>query len=417
MRKKKFVICVGLCILVTNSSAEISTQSEKLDQVRSDIDAVKKKMQQIMLQKNTLNDQLAEIENRYGETAALLRDLKKKVEQKREKLIGIRQDIQNHQDQIAVHGKELSAHIRAAYAMGRQEKLKLILNQQNPALSSRMMVYHGYLNRIRLKKLSEIEESVKRLEQLNQQQQQEAELLERDLEQNKLKQAALDKFRSQRNELLEQLANDFSSNEQQLSHLIESETKLKDLIDSLRNNPDSLASESGQTEEFPESRDSSAGMTEDSPNTGELSTKEELSRANADFSKLKGKLPWPIKGKIAPKVGSAQLEAIRDGVLIDAGEGTEIHAVTAGKVVYSEWLRGYGLIMIIDHGKGYMTLYAFNQSLYKRVGDWVQAGDAIASVGQSGGRSRPGLYFGIRKNGKPVDPLEWCSKPSRDQIG
>lgn len=415
--RKKIVLCLCLCILISDSGAESFEQNEKLDQVRSNIDAVKKKMQQIMLQQNTLNDQLAEIEYRYGESAALLRDLRNKVDRKREKLNGLRQDIQNHRAQIARHGKELSVHIRAAYAMGQQEKLKLILNQQDPVLSSRMMVYQGYFNRSRLKKMAEIEGAIKQLERLNKQQQTDARLLERDLDQKKLEQAALDKLRLERSELLEQLANDFSSHEHQLTQLEESETKLKNLIDALQDREDSLASESVQAENLPESTDESTVMTEDESNNGEFFKNDELSEANADFYLLKGKLPWPIKGKLAADAGNERLEAIRDGVLIEADEGTEIHAVTNGKVVYSEWLRGYGLLMIIDHGKGYMTLYAFNQSLYKRVGDLVQAGEVIASVGQSGGRSRSGLYFGIRKDGKPADPLEWCSKSSRDQMG
>jgi septal ring factor EnvC (AmiA/AmiB activator) len=130
----------------------------------------------------------------------------------------------------------------------------------------------------------------------------------------------------------------------------------------------------------------------------------------ADFSTLKGSLPWPVRGRLAQKFGSPRTEGVWDGVLIDAPEGMEIKAVTQGKVVYAEWMRGYGLLIIVDHGHGYMTLYAFNQSLYKKMGDTVEAGDVIASVGQSGGRSQSGLYFGIRKKGVPIDPLEWCRR-------
>jgi Membrane-bound metallopeptidase len=99
-----------------------------------------------------------------------------------------------------------------------------------------------------------------------------------------------------------------------------------------------------------------------------------------------------------------------DGVLIKAKSGTPIHAVTRGRVVYADWLRGYGLLTIIEHGQGYMTLYAFNESLYKSVGDWIEAGTVIATVGQSGGQTVTGLYFGIRKKGKPVNPERWCRK-------
>lgn len=128
------------------------------------------------------------------------------------------------------------------------------------------------------------------------------------------------------------------------------------------------------------------------------------------FASLKGKLPWPVKGTLIKKFGDRRSESRWDGVLIEAKEGSEVRAVTRGRVVYADWLRGYGLLTIIKHDKGYMTLYAFNQSLYKAKGDWVEAGTVISTVGLSGGRSKAGLYFGVRKKGKPVNPVKWCRK-------
>jgi septal ring factor EnvC (AmiA/AmiB activator) len=127
-----------------------------------------------------------------------------------------------------------------------------------------------------------------------------------------------------------------------------------------------------------------------------------------DFAKLKGQLPFPVAGELMQKFGSAREEGKLDGVIIAAPEGTEIHSITDGKVIYADWMRGYGLLIIVDHGKGFISLYAFNQSLYKKIGDVVNSGDVIASVGLSGGHDRASLYFGIRKKGKPMDPVEWC---------
>jgi septal ring factor EnvC (AmiA/AmiB activator) len=107
------------------------------------------------------------------------------------------------------------------------------------------------------------------------------------------------------------------------------------------------------------------------------------------------------------RFGSPRSETRWDGVLISAQEGTDIRAVSSGRVVFADWLRGYGLLIIIDHGNGYMTLYAFNQSLYKKVGEAVNMGTVIAAVGKSDGREESGLYFGIRNQGKPIDPLHW----------
>lgn len=417
--KKKIIFCVLLSAFLNEVGAEVSDKSKKLSEVQSDIEATRQAMQRIRQQKSTLSTQLAEIEKLYGKTAALLKTLQGQVELKRQNLGKIQQKMQVFQNEVSKQNKELASQIRAAHAMGQQEKLKLLLNQQDPALSSRIMVYYDYLNMARAKKLASIGESMQQLEQLGKQEQEEAELLEKNLEQKKLEQMAVDSVREQRAQLLAQLSNEFSSNEQQIGRLKESESKLKDLIASLQQSTDDVASEADQEKELPkakedapEAKDELSKAKEDVSEVKDNSAaiKNDFSGLKGDFSSLKGQLPWPIKGRVANKFGSARAEGTWDGVLIDAKEGAEIRAVTRGKVVYADWLRGYGLLTIIDHGKGYMTLYAFNQSLYKKIDERVEAGDVIASVGQSDGRSQPGLYFEIRKKGRPIDPLEWCRK-------
>ncbi len=405
--RKTLVFCFLLCAFVQESNAEVS--GEELNEIQAGIiKAAGQSMPPTRLQKNTLNAQLGEVEKLYGKTVALLRTLQDQVEQKRRNLSKIRQEVAKSQDEIAQQNKELAGQMKAAYAMGQKEKLKLLRNQQDPALSSRMLVYYDYLNKARLAKLAGISESIKHLDQLSKQQQQETELLEKDLEQRKAEQIAVNSVRKRRADLLAQLKSGFSSNEQQVIHLKESENKLKNLVSSLQKSTNDFTFEAAQTKKQPMATEVSSEPGKDLPGSGD-----DFSKLQGDFSALKGQLPWPVKGRLTNKFGSARAEStesIWDGVLIDASEGTEIHAITSGKVAFSDWLRGYGLLVIIDHGKGYMTLYAFNQSLYRQVGDWVNVGEVIASVGQSGGRSRSGLYFGIRNNGKPVDPQEWCRK-------
>jgi len=406
--RNKLVFCFLLSAFVHEGRAEISEKNEELTEVQSGIKAADQNMQRIQLQKNTLNTQLGEVEKLYGRTAALLKTLQGQVEQKRQNLNKIQQEKQCLQDEVAKQNKELAGQIKAAYAMGQKEQLKLLLNQQDPALSSRMLVYYDYLNKARLTKLAGISESMQHLERLGKQQQHETELLEKNLEQKKSEQIAVDGVRKRRSELLTQLKSDFSSNEQQIIHLKESENKLKNLVSSLQRSTNDLTFEVEQTKKLHKAAEVPSEPAKDLPDA-----KDDFSKLEGDFSSLKGQLPWPVKGRLTNKFGSARAEStesIWDGVLIDASEGTEIRAITSGKVVYSDWLRGYGLLIIIDHGKGYMTLYAFNQSVYRQVGEWVDAGEVVASVGQSGGRSHPGLYFGIRNKGKPVDPLEWCRK-------
>ncbi|MDP3056425.1 MAG: peptidoglycan DD-metalloendopeptidase family protein [Methylobacter sp.] len=405
MRKRR-VLGFLLGAFIHQGHAETSIKGEELTKVQSGLEAANQNMQRLQLQKNALNAQLSEVETLYGKTAALLKKLQGQVEQKRQNLTKIRQEMASLQAEMAKQNKEIAGQIKSAYVMGQKEKLKLLLNQQDPALSSRMLVYYDYLNKARLEKLTSIAEAMRHLERLDRQQQQESELLEKSLEQKQAEQMAADDVRKRRAKLLVQLKSDFSSNEQQIIRLKESENKLKNLVSSLQRSTSDLSFEVEQARKLHKAVDDSPKAAAVLPDAGN-----EFSKPQGKFSSLKGQLSWPVKGRLGNKFGSARMESgggVWDGVLIEADEGTEIRAVSRGKVVYSDWLRGYGLLTIVDHGESYMSLYAFNQSLYRQVGEWVDVGEVIASVGQSGGRSQSGLYFGIRFKGKSVDPLEWC---------
>ncbi|MCX7097897.1 MAG: peptidoglycan DD-metalloendopeptidase family protein [Methylococcales bacterium] len=386
----KLLFCLLLALSAVASAEDAQTNAE-LSQVESGIDTVKQDLQRLTQEREALQDQLAGIEKHYGETAARLRTLHLQIQQKRDSLDNIRLDMQAYQNDIDKLEKELATQVKAAYAMGQQEKLKLLLNQKDPALSSRMMVYFNYINQERLAKLKSIEKVIKLLGELDKKKQFETRELEHDVEETKREQANLDAHRKSRSQLLAKLNNEFSSGELQLNQLQENQNRLKSLMESLPITEEELAVDPGQATELPTSPVNPAV-------------------ASSDFSALKGKLPWPINGRIAHNFGSPRAEGVWDGVLIDAKEGLEIQAVTEGKVAYAGELRGYGLLTIIDHGQGYMTLYAYNQSLYKQKGETVEAGEIIASVGLSGGQKQAGLYFGIRKQGIPIDPLEWCQK-------
>jgi len=267
--------------------------------------------------------------------------------------------------------------VKIAYGMGQHEKIKLMLSQEDPSVSGRMMVYHDYLNKARLKKITIIKQGLQQLRDLELENIRETEVLQAKLEQVKKKKSALLKTKAERKALVAKIKKRFSRKKQKLSQYKASEKKLKGIISSLQSSTNNFSYEKGSSKRF---------------------------------SLLKGKLPWPLQGKVKNKFGAQRSDTRWDGVLISAKEGAEVRVVAKGRVVFADWLRGYGLLTIIDHGDGYMTLYAFSQSLYKKVGERVKAGDVIAVAGQSGGRSEIGLYFGIRKKGKPVDPIKWCQR-------
>jgi septal ring factor EnvC (AmiA/AmiB activator) len=388
MRKKLFLFLV-LVARVTYGYTEELQSGNDLSLVESNIDTVKHSIAQLSEQKNSMQSLLSEIDKNYGQRAAILKKLQVTIEQKRQSLDTIHRDMDVHRSEIVSLNNELANQVRLAYALGQKEKLKLLLNQQDSVKSGRMMVYFKFFNQNRLKKLQDLEAAVKDLDQLDKERQVETEVLQQDLERKQAEQTSLNDARKQRNELLTRIDSDFISNEQRLAQLQESESRLRGLMTSLSDTEKALSVNTEQDKE--------------------LSTSlANVSKTNTDFLSLKGKLPWPVVGKLSHKFGSARTEVAWDGVLIDAKEGLEVQAVTRGKVVFAEWFRSFGLMIIIDHGQGYLTLYGYNQSLYKKTGDAVEAGDVIASVGQSGGRNKAGLYFGIRNKGLPIDPLEWC---------
>ncbi|PKM11838.1 MAG: peptidase M23 [Gammaproteobacteria bacterium HGW-Gammaproteobacteria-3] len=375
----------GVAVSALPVYADNTDKSKELAQIRTQISSVTDDIVRIEQEQNALQAQLAGIEKHYGKTAAALNALRGQITLTQDKLQRLRRESEQLQKAIKAEHKSLASLVKAAHAMGRNDKLKLMLNQQDPVLSSRMMVYYDYLNHDRLAKIIHIGQGLARIDELEQERQQEAGELQQEQVLLQKEQAALADSRTQRQVLLARLSEEQASNKLRLARLQAGERRLQELIKTLQQ---------GQSDE---------AFTP--PDSGK------------PFAHSRGQLPWPVKGLLARKFGSPRLESRWDGVLIDAGEGAEIRAIAKGTVVFADWFRGYGLLAIIDHGQGFMTLYAFNQSLYASVGNTVAPGDVIATVGKSGGRSRAGLYFGIRRNGKPVDPVKWCRKIDRDRVG
>ena len=417
MQIQKKIGCVCLLLSVAaNSDAEILTSRDMIVTVDK------------VAQTKLLNSQLAEFDKLYGSTAALLRNLETQISHQKQNLEKIHVEIKALNVDLLKQNDELSGQIKTMYAMGNKERLKLLLNQETPTLSSRMLAYYDYLSARRVNQLNNVTQALHRLEELKLQNEKGTSELDRNLAQRKSEQVAVDSLRKKRSELLSQVSPDILSNEQQLNRLKDSESELKNLLNSLQNSSSDLNDEiikaRAQRKERLEAEDAAfvAPKMVDEDTTPEVSIKKEENSGESvklsgvtnfpalqnDFTALKGDLPWPVKGELIQKFGSAREEGKLDGVLIAAPEGTEIQSITDGKIVYADWMRGYGLLIIVDHGKGYISLYAFNQSLYKKIGDVVNAGDVIASVGLSGGHNQASLYFGIRKKGKAVDPMEWC---------
>ena len=395
----------GLVLIITGSShAEMSVDKSAL-----------------------LNNQLAELDKLYGNTSALLKNLENQTAKQKQNLAKIHTEVQALTLEISKQNDELAGQVKTMYAMGNKERIKLLLNQQDPILMSRMMAYYDYLNARRVNQLTSVSETLRRLEHLKKQNEAETAQLEQNLTQKRLEQNSVESIKKQRAQLLKQATPDFLSNEQQINRLKDSETALKNLLSTVQTSNSDLNAEIEKARALRKKRlEAEEDVVISAPKLNDeepaittihkakeiplkaLASSDNFPMLEDDFAKLKGQLPFPVAGELMQKFGSAREEGKLDGVIIAAPEGTEIHSITDGKVIYADWMRGYGLLIIVDHGKGYISLYAFNQSLYKKIGDVVNSGDVIASVGLSGGHDRASLYFGIRKKGKAVDPVEWC---------
>ena len=363
-----------LLLFSQGSAANMAEKSQQLLAVQSSIRVLDRRVNEISVEKQDLIDRLAMLEKSMGNSAARLKQLKKQVSQSEQARLQLGIEIQSLLGLLVVQREHLQEQINAAYILGKRSRLKLILNQEDPARTSRMMVYYGYLNQARVERLQAVKVSLEKLKALQILEKAHLEEFQSLVVEQTQERERLEKNLSQRQHLLKFLVMDEHEKLQALVLLKVDEKRLQQLFSEIQESMDDFPYELNIAQEFSEQR---------------------------------GRLGWPVSGPVIKTFGARRSASRWDGIVISAEEGVEVKSVSRGRVVFSDWLRGYGLMVIVDHGKDFMTLYAFNQSLYKEVGDWVDVGDVIATVGKSGGRNTAGLYFGIRDQGKSLNPEHW----------
>ncbi|MET0029306.1 MAG: peptidoglycan DD-metalloendopeptidase family protein [Candidatus Thiodiazotropha sp.] len=376
-----------LCLLfaglvaVQSLSAETSEADtqQKLEQVKSRIQSLQDRLRSTEGERETQSRALQETETQIGAMARRIRATEQSlVRQKRRlgELEGERADARLRLDQ---HRSTLERQIRAGYAMGRQEKMKILLNQEDPAVVSRVMVYYDYFNSARVEQMEQIRKNLQQLNAIERTIAQEEQRLQQLLAKNHAQISQLEAAQQGRKEIIASLNSRMQSEGQELESLKTDEKQLQTLLTDIQQ----------ALVDIPLSSD-----------------------AHVPFSTRKGKLPWPSRGRLVASYGSyREVGKLKwDGVMIAAPEGQEVRAIHHGRVAFADWLRGFGLLLIIDHGDGFMSLYGHNQSLFKETGEWVEPGEVVAQVGNSGGRATSGIYFGIRHNGQPVNPSLWCQR-------
>lgn len=388
-RGRRLILVLSLA-LGTAWAAEVPSQDpahhqQKLEQLRQRIGEVQARIRSAQGEQGEHNRQLQESEQRIGRLARRLRVLAGRLQRQEARLEELHRLQAQQQQSLDGEREALRQQVRAAYAMGRQEQLKILLNQQDPALVSRMLAYYDYLNRERLQRMQRIQEELDALSRTRIEIDREREQLLSLQQERNTEKLALEQEQAGRREVIARLGREIDDQDRQLERLRSDEKQLQSLLTSLQ---EALA-------EMP---------AEAVP--------------QVPFNKRRGRLQWPARGIVSHTFGEPKIGALRwDGVLIAAPEGDEVRAVHPGRVAFADWLRGFGLLLIVDHGDGFMTLYGHNQSLFKEAGDWVDAGEPVAVVGSTGGRKETGVYFAIRRNGKATDPARWCRRPQGNRVG
>lgn len=350
---------------------------EELENLRYRMGELRHKIEKKQQEKNSATTFLKDIEVRIGERAYVLRKINRHLRKKKRELKKTKQQHRETLIKLTSQRNILSEQIRSSYMIGKQEYLKLLLNQENPAAIGRTLTYYDYFHKARSHHIDEAVVTIKKLESLTIQVKEKTKELESSRKQQRIEKQKLEDDFIDRSIVIQKIEEDIAKQGNRMKKFVADEQQLQELLKEIRNIMPSMLTEIDKRE---------------------------------TFRKRRGRLKWPVRGKVKRLFGKSRQAANLkwNGVLIPSKEGNEIKAVSHGRVAYADWLRGYGMLVIIDHGDGYMTLYGYNQALYKETGDWVEEGEVIATVGRSGGQKKSGLYFEVRVKGQPSNPTKWC---------
>ena len=382
-RLRAFLVLVGIvsCMLPSVPAFAGKDATEKaleLEQLRGRIKSLQTDLQNNRKKKTRAEQRLEAVEQKINASSRALKSVDAELTKVRAQLQRLQQESRAASEDVRFQAGRLADEARAAYAMGRQQQVKLLLNQEQPAAMGRMLTYFTYLSRARTERIDTMRTTINRLQALETDINLKTQNLRELRDTQKHKFDTLQSQKRQRKQLIVSLSGQLAAQGSELENLQQDEKQLQELVYSLQE----LLS------------DIPADAHQDRP-----------------FKSLKGKLRWPAKGHLSRRFGTQRGSSglTWQGVLISAPEGGRVRAVSQGRVAFADWLRGFGLLLIIDHGDGYMSLYGQNQALYKEVGEWVDSGEVVATLGASGGQTDAGLYFELRHKGRPQNPVRWCA--------
>lgn len=373
-----FLLVAAVVGLAQDENDELTKVKEReLEEVRERISALKNSMDEAAAERDRLASELQELDVAISEQRLRIVEIEREQAYTTTKKAKLDNKLAEREARLGGESAALAAHVRAAYMSGSQERIRLLLNQRDPAMLGRLMAYYRYLSDYRAENIEAVMAQIRELEALRGQIAAEAARLEELGRTRYAELTRLNRSQEDRAALLASLREKIRIEGQEVERLAAQEKDLTRLIAEL------------------------TSILSDYP-----------IRSEQPFSEHKGKLTWPVAGTLLhdfgqPRVGGS---VKWNGVVLSAPRGREVRAVYHGRVAFADWLAGMGLLVIVDHGEGFMTLYGYNETILKKAGEWVAPGDVIATVGDSGGQAEVGLYFELRSGTRPVNPRRWITR-------
>ena len=381
-----FSICLLMCTALlaqysaanNNSNSMSAEQQAKFDEIKRSIEKLKKELEQTKSTRDELQKSLENNEKNIRDLNNKTQELQQQIHQKQSKLGQLRIELAGLNKKKSEQSELVNDYINAAYRLGQKSELQLLLNQQDPAQVQRMLKYYKSFSASRSELINEFASTLQSLNDIENQISNETETLQQQFVKLQDERKALRNSQKTRQQTLSKLQQDYKNQQQKLAGLNADRSRLEKVLNHVYQ---------------------------------EINA-QELNFDVSTFAKSRGRMPRPTQGKTLNRYGSnrAGTQLVWQGLEFGAAHGSDIIAVHRGQIVFSDYLRGHGLLLVIDHGDGYMSLYAHGHKLYKELGAWVEAGETIATVGNTGGRQRSALYFELRHNGKPTDPSGWLTR-------
>ena len=384
-RGRALLIAATLCVAGA-AAAATAPPKEELSQLRGRIEAMQKRLAAAEGAHSEAADGLRDSERAISESNRSLRDLAAKQRAIQAYLIDLQQQEMRASNDIESQQRLLTRQLYQQYLGNQPDAVKLLLNREDPNRIARDLHYLTYLARMRAEQIRTLRASIRQLDNLEEETKQQSEALAAVQTEQQAQREKIEREKQTRRDVLQKVARQIESQRHEISKLKRDEQRLARLVEQIKQMIARSRAETPRNDRVPDS-----------------------STDGSAFAELKGKLNLPARGELKGRFGSPRADGGLSwkGVFIASQPNQEVRAIAAGRVVFADWLRGFGNLLIIDHGGGYMSLYGNNESLFKQVGQAARGGETIAAVGNSGGNTDYGLYFEMRHQGKAFDPLSW----------